>query len=394
VIFLTVGNATAPFRRLLDAVDQLAGQGLFGNQDVIMQVGNNPDFHPTHAKAEPFLEMNEFVKKVQEADLVICHAGAGTLLHVLCAGKVPVVMPRRRQYGELVDDHQVELVQALASEGKVIPAFELDELEKAITIAQQLSGGSPATTRGRMPALLRHAITDLVKKDLSTDTGLVGDGKTAEGGSFSYQLAKDFYSKRWPSSPMPYLHLERYLRCWLDPELVFSGRRILEIGAGECTYTRLIADQFHPQLIVASELFVERMLPGVRENRNPLLKAIAGDGFRLPFRNCSFDVVFASGVLSELPGVDKVVREIERVLTAGGLFVGWDPNPFNPIILYRYVIKPRSANQYLFWPHKIRDAFQSLGFATTTRFFYAKLPWTRNRFLGTCVGVLATKHSQ
>jgi len=219
------------------------------------------------------------------------------------------------------------------------------------------------------------------------------EAKKMQAQPFSYELARDFYSRRVPHEAKPYLHLERYLRCWLDPELVFEGKRVLEIGAGECTYTRLIADRFKPQVIVAYELFLERMLPSVRANTNPSLKAIVGDGFRLPFRKCAFDVVFASGVLSELPGLHDAVMEIGQVLKPGGLFIGWDPNPFNPVILYRYLAKPRSANQYLFWPNKVRRAFEACGFAATTRFFYAKLPWTRNRFLATCVGVAATKHA-
>jgi SAM-dependent methyltransferase len=207
--------------------------------------------------------------------------------------------------------------------------------------------------------------------------------------SFSYEAEKDFYSQRVPQEALPYLHLERYLRCWFDPEAVFHGKRVLDIGAGECTYTRLIADRFGPRVIVACELFRERMLPAFQENRNPHLKSVAGNCFRLPFRSCSFDVAFASGVLSQLPGLKDAVSEIARVLKPGGLFVGWDPNPFNPVILYRYLANPHSGNQYMFWPHKVRPVFEASGFTATTRFFYAKLPWARSRFLGTCIGILA-----
>jgi ubiquinone/menaquinone biosynthesis C-methylase UbiE len=110
------------------------------------------------------------------------------------------------------------------------------------------------------------------------------------------------------------------------------------------------------------------------ENQNPSLKAVTGNCFYLPFRNSSFDVAIASLVLSQLSGLEDAVSEIARVLKPGGLFAGWDPNPFNPIILYRYLINPHSRNQYLFWPHKVRPVFEAAGFATTTRFFYAKIP--------------------
>jgi len=213
--------------------------------------------------------------------------------------------------------------------------------------------------------------------------------KRSEPQTFSYEAEKNFYIGRLPREALPYLHLEPYLRCWLDPERVFGGKRVLDIGAGECTYTRLVADRFGPHSIVACELFYERMLPAFRAYQNPVLKAVAGDCFHLPFRNRSFDVVMASLVLHQLPNLKDVVMELARVLKPGGLFVGWNPNPFNPFMLYHFFVKPCSPNQYLFWPHKVCPVFEDSGFTATTRFFYAKLPWVRNRFLGTCIGIVA-----
>ena len=209
--------------------------------------------------------------------------------------------------------------------------------------------------------------------------------------SYSYEDERRYYSRRWPTDAKPYLHLDAHLRCWLDAERVFRGKRVLDVGAGECTYTRLIADRFEPQRIVACELFAERMQPAFRENSNPRWGAVSGDCFRLPFRNGSFDVVFASLFLSQLPNLSDAIREFRRLLAPEGIFVGFEPNPFHPVILYRYLTKPHSANQYLFWPHKVCPVFKANGFAPRTQFFYAKMPWIRNRLLGPCIGVLARK---
>src|SRR5215470_1229553 len=121
------------------------------------------------------------------------------------------------------------------------------------------------------------------------------------GRAFSYELEKLYYSQKWPEEAKPYLHLESYLRCWLDRDKVFVGKRVLDVGAGECTYTRLIADRFDPEEVVACELFRERMLPAVRVNRNPKLRFVSGNCFQLPFRGGSFDVVFGSFILHQIP---------------------------------------------------------------------------------------------
>jgi UDP-N-acetylglucosamine transferase subunit ALG13 len=164
MIFVTVGNATQGFSRLLKAVDELTGKGVFESDSVFIQSGNNPDFFPSHCKHEPFLPMEEFARKVCDADLIVCHAGAGTLLHVLRAGKVPVVMPRRKKYGEHVDDHQLELVQVLASEDRVIPAYEPEDLPTAIEEPRRRNRQPVPPSPSLMQSLVAQAIEDLIGK--------------------------------------------------------------------------------------------------------------------------------------------------------------------------------------------------------------------------------------
>lgn len=161
MVFVSVGNATQPFLRLLEAVDALAGQGVFGADPVVMQIGHANGFTPYFGRSVAFLSMDEFIVHVRQACLVICHGGAGTLYHTFQAGKVPVVMPRRRTYAEHVDD-QYELVKTLAAEGRVIPAYEPDELPQAIAEARRRSAQHVAPPPSRMLTLVEDAIRQLL----------------------------------------------------------------------------------------------------------------------------------------------------------------------------------------------------------------------------------------
>lgn len=219
-----------------------------------------------------------------------------------------------------------------------------------------------------------------------------GKPQLADRKTFSYALEKKYYS-RWPQEAKPYQHLESYLRCWLDPDSIFRGKRILDIGAGECTYTRLIADKFAPEKIVACELFREQMLPAARANINTHLNFIAGDCFQLPFRSGAFDVVFASLTLHQLPNLTEIISEIRRILADDGIFVGIEPNPHHPLHLWRYFAGRHSPNQYLFGPKHLA-LFKEQGFDVHYRYFYAKFPILGNRFLGTCMGITARKVNQ
>ena len=169
MIFATVGNATQSFRRLLDAVDALAGKGVFGQDEVVIQSGNTADFLSLYGKQERVLPMEQFSALIAKADLVICHAGAGTLFHVLQARKVPVVMPRRKRYGEHVDDHQMELTRALAAVGRAVPAYEPEDLPAAIAEAQRRSNQPLPPTPSLMLELVGQAIDELMKRGTKND---------------------------------------------------------------------------------------------------------------------------------------------------------------------------------------------------------------------------------
>jgi UDP-N-acetylglucosamine transferase subunit ALG13 len=72
------------------------------------------------------------------ADVVITHAGAGTLLNLLELGVHPVVVPRRRQRAEHVDDHQSELASIASKRGIAVVVEAPDIRVEHITSASAL----------------------------------------------------------------------------------------------------------------------------------------------------------------------------------------------------------------------------------------------------------------
>lgn len=136
MIFVTVGNATQGFGRLLKAVDDLARGGFFGREDVFMQTGHNPEFRSTASQVQPFISLIDFQRRISEASLIISHGGC-TVFQVLRAGKVPVVMPRMKKFGEHVNDHQVSFIEALARDQWIVPACHSEDLAQAIEEARR-----------------------------------------------------------------------------------------------------------------------------------------------------------------------------------------------------------------------------------------------------------------
>ncbi len=128
MIFATVGSTQIPFMRLIRALDRLPGE------ELLVQHGPVPP-PPAAAEALDFMEFPQVIERMERADVVVCHAGAGSILCAFRAGHTPVVVPRLKRYRETVDDHQLELARALAGEGRVIAVEDLERLPEAIASA-------------------------------------------------------------------------------------------------------------------------------------------------------------------------------------------------------------------------------------------------------------------
>jgi UDP-N-acetylglucosamine transferase subunit ALG13 len=76
------------------------------------------------------------LRRLEEAEIVVTHGGSGALLDALTLGHRPIVMPRLRRYQEHVNDHQVELCEALASEGRAVVVQDSASLVRAIESAR------------------------------------------------------------------------------------------------------------------------------------------------------------------------------------------------------------------------------------------------------------------
>jgi UDP-N-acetylglucosamine--N-acetylmuramyl-(pentapeptide) pyrophosphoryl-undecaprenol N-acetylglucosamine transferase len=125
-VVVTVGTAVEfPFRRLLVRLAGLLAPGGDLEQatglpvEVLWQTGGTPvgdlPLTPT-----PFLPAAELGAALAACDIVVGHAGTGSALAGLAAGRVAVVAARSREFGEAGDDHQVQLARELADRGLAV----------------------------------------------------------------------------------------------------------------------------------------------------------------------------------------------------------------------------------------------------------------------------------
>jgi UDP-N-acetylglucosamine transferase subunit ALG13 len=123
-VFVTVG-AQIPFDRLIAAVDVWAADQS-AHHRLFAQVGEH-GFRPSHMEFAELLEPPEFKQRVLWADVLVAHAGMGSILTALQYGKPILVMPRHGRLMETRNDHQVATAQRFREMGKV--AVAMDETE-------------------------------------------------------------------------------------------------------------------------------------------------------------------------------------------------------------------------------------------------------------------------
>jgi UDP-N-acetylglucosamine transferase subunit ALG13 len=83
---------------------------------------------PTFADARAYLPFDILQDLMDQAAVVVSHGGPATIMECRRRGRIPIVMPRRADLGEHVDDHQLDFCRRLATTDDVIiceSAFEL-----------------------------------------------------------------------------------------------------------------------------------------------------------------------------------------------------------------------------------------------------------------------------
>jgi len=112
MIFVTLGTWEMPFVRPLRELEQAVIHGHI-REPVVVQSGKTP-FASPHLELVPFFGREELEQRYQDASLVICQAGVGSIMLGLRKKKKVIAIARRACFDEHIDDHQLEILQVFA----------------------------------------------------------------------------------------------------------------------------------------------------------------------------------------------------------------------------------------------------------------------------------------
>lgn len=107
-VFVTLGTIRG--YRFDSVIDAMLATG-YANSETVWQLGDTPRDDVLPGTVFDYMTPHDFAQAAREADVVVTHAGVGTLLELLGMGVYPVQAVRRAHRHEHVDDHQTQIAQ-------------------------------------------------------------------------------------------------------------------------------------------------------------------------------------------------------------------------------------------------------------------------------------------
>jgi len=132
-VIVGITGTGLPFVRLVDA---LAAYAQSSREEVWIQHGTAPLVPPLRGAST--VPRDKLLEQMRRADAIVTHAGCGSIADVFSTGHVPVVVARRERYGEHVNDHQLELLEVLEDEDRIVAVHDMSELGAAIARARSM----------------------------------------------------------------------------------------------------------------------------------------------------------------------------------------------------------------------------------------------------------------
>lgn len=129
MIFVTIGTMYG-YPRLINEMDNIARDI---DEEVIMQIGETT-YEPNNAKYFRFCSREEMSDIIEKSRIVVCHAGVGSIMSAIEHAKPVIVIPRRKEYNEVIDDHQLEIARELEKDGIVKAVYDLKELKNILNV--------------------------------------------------------------------------------------------------------------------------------------------------------------------------------------------------------------------------------------------------------------------
>jgi len=130
LILVILGTQDKVFPRLLELVDKEIEKGNIKDK-VVVQAGQTK-YESKNMEIFDLVPAPEFDKLMDDADLIITHGGAGSILGAIKKGKKIIACARLAKYKEHHNDHQKQIIGEFKEQGYLLELEDGDDLGKLL----------------------------------------------------------------------------------------------------------------------------------------------------------------------------------------------------------------------------------------------------------------------
>lgn len=132
MILVTVGSML-PFDRLVKTMDDWAAR--HPDTELVAQIGDGA-YEPKHMRWFRMTNNAEYLDLVSSAELIVAHAGTGSVFSSLEYGKPIVLVPRYADNREHTTDHQLHTANWLRGRQGIVICERSDDIDERIEEAR------------------------------------------------------------------------------------------------------------------------------------------------------------------------------------------------------------------------------------------------------------------
>ncbi len=135
MILILLGTQDNSFHRLLEEVQGLIDKKVI-TEKVVVQAGRTK-YESKDMEIHSLMPEEELKEIMKKADLVITHGGVGSIVMALKMEKKVIAVPRLSEFGEHINNHQIQIIETFNSQEFLIGITDLKELGNALEKAKE-----------------------------------------------------------------------------------------------------------------------------------------------------------------------------------------------------------------------------------------------------------------
>ena len=159
MILVLLGTQNNSFHRLLEEIEKNI-KDVTIKEEVIVQAGYTK-FQSHRMRIIDFMSKEQLDKFQDEADLIITHGGVGSIISSIEKEKKVIAVPRMHEYGEHVNNHQIEIVKDFNDKGYIIGIEKVEDLKKAIIKSKEFEPKKYQPNNEKMLKIIEEFIDNI-----------------------------------------------------------------------------------------------------------------------------------------------------------------------------------------------------------------------------------------